>query len=123
MLDEIRIIKHQNPKQLEKNATLVNKRLMIAAYPDVEQEAPDGRGQNKKYTLKLGALSKRIQRGQCWLKLENAFTPGILALVPTQGDYGLSNTEYADNYSVLTLLIVTVLKRFHYRQLTHLYLY
>ena len=123
VLDEVRITRHQNPEQLGKNATLANKRLMAAAYPDVEQEAPDGRGQNEEYTLKLGALSKRIQRGQCWLRLENAFTPGILALVPTQGDYGLSNTEYADNHHVPTLLIVTALKRFHYRQLTHSYLY
>lgn len=67
--------------------------MMAEAYPDlnpVQENVSSGRDE---YEKKRRSLQNRLVAGQKWLMMEKEFSSGILALVPMQGDYELSNTQ------------------------------
>ena len=80
--------------------------MMAEAYPKLKPTRTN-RGKDKDdYNQKLRTLQDRLMAGHRWSKLAESFDLGILALVPTQGDYQLSNTECVSFLRVDPLLIV-----------------
>ncbi|MCJ1448638.1 MAG: hypothetical protein MMC23_009155 [Stictis urceolatum] len=67
--------------------------MMAQAYPDVKPTRARGTQGKDEYGKKYDSLRQRLLAGQKWSYLVDAFAPGIIVLVPTQGDYQLSNTE------------------------------
>ena len=67
--------------------------MMAEAYPQLPACRNCKANANNEYVKKLKALKERILCGHKWSKLADAFAPGILALVPTHGEYQISNRE------------------------------
>ena len=68
--------------------------LMAEAYPKLKPTRTRKTQGKDEYGMKHKLLKERLVSGQKWSKLSQAFTPGILALVPTRGEYHVSNREY-----------------------------
>jgi hypothetical protein len=73
--------------------------LMGEAYPDLKQPqklpehlipAPD---LDDLYQRKLKSLKNKLSRGRNWQLMQDRFSAGILALVPTDGEYFIHNHE------------------------------
>ena len=68
--------------------------LMAEAYPHLtpsprkHQVAADD-----EYRKKLQSLKNRLHTARNWLMLQECFGPGVLALVPTHGEYKIQNYE------------------------------
>ena len=72
---------------------LVLAEMMADAYPQLKPTRfRDTKGKDG-YGKKLNMLKERLKSGQKWSKLSQAFAPGILALLPTQGEYHVANRE------------------------------
>jgi len=67
--------------------------MMAEAYPHLKPIRTGRSAARDEYEKKLRSLKDRLVAGQRWLMMEKKFSSGILALVPTQGDYELSNTQ------------------------------
>jgi hypothetical protein len=67
--------------------------LMTQAYPKLKHH-PRSRGRSEdEYQRRLKSLKNRISSGRNWYLMQQKFSPGILALVPTGGDYKIQNSE------------------------------
>jgi len=75
--------------------------LMTEAYPDMKQTRKH-RAPGNEYQKKLQSLKDRLRSGLNWHLMQLQFSPGILALVPTRGDYNIQNYEWV---SLLTVLV------------------
>ena len=77
-----------------RNDSLALADLLADAYPQLKPTRfRDTKGKDE-YGKKLKTLKERLASGQKWSKLSEEFASGILALVPTQGEYHVSNREY-----------------------------
>ena len=84
--------------------TLALTHLMAEAYPHLKPTRACKTQGKDEYGVKHKLMKERLLNGQKWSRLSEAFAPGILALVPTQGEYRVSNKEYA-RFFWLTILI------------------
>ena len=76
-----------------RNDTLALAEILADAYPQLKPTRfRDTKGKDE-YGKKLNMLKERLKSGQKWSKLSDKFAPGILALLPTQGEYHISNRE------------------------------
>jgi hypothetical protein len=67
--------------------------LMAQAYPELKPPQR-GRGRSEdEYQRRLKSLKNRIGSGRNWNLMQQKFSPGILALVPTGGEYNIQNSE------------------------------
>ncbi|KAF2752499.1 hypothetical protein EJ05DRAFT_320606 [Pseudovirgaria hyperparasitica] len=69
-------------------------KIMVEAYPDVKATRQSRTKGKDEYGRKLQTLKGRLLAGHRWSTLAHAFAPGILALMPTQGDYQVTNSDY-----------------------------
>ena len=70
--------------------------LMAEAYPDIAQrprEAGDVRKWRKLNEVKRKSLKNRFQAAKNWNALSERFSPGILALVPSGGEFHIQNQK------------------------------
>jgi hypothetical protein len=79
--------------------------LMVQAYPDLEK--PQRRWREVAYQRKLKSLQNRLSSGRNWHLLQQRFSPGILALVPTSGHYNIQNSEYHKSLKVEALYLLS----------------
>lgn len=71
--------------------------MMAEAYPDLKPSEKRETASNAVYPRKYQSLKDRIHSGKNWNEMQQQLSPGILALVPTRGDYNIQNSEY-DSY-------------------------
>ena len=70
--------------------------LLEDAYPELRLlDKPD-----QVYKKKAASLHQRISNGRHWLALEEKYSPGILAIVPTGDTVGISNSEHVNPHSL-----------------------
>lgn len=80
--------------------------IMKTLYPDVKTATSgetDGRANaDKNFAAKRKTLQNRLTKGRNWYRLQQRFSVGILALIPTGpidgGDRGVSNERYVKLY-------------------------
>jgi hypothetical protein len=80
-----------------KKATIAfYKKVMASAYPHLSQRAdPTNPGANpQEYQLKYESLSKSVIYGRYWKRIADRFGWGVLALLPSGGVYGISNSAF-----------------------------
>jgi len=70
-------------------SSLALRDLMSQAYPDL---MPTQHGENDEYQKKLKSLKNKLAFGRNWNMMQQRFTAGILALVPSDGDYDIQNS-------------------------------
>ncbi|MCJ1449496.1 MAG: hypothetical protein MMC23_010016, partial [Stictis urceolatum] len=92
LLENVRLTRQNNPEDLGTAGTLAHRKLMLEAYPDLNSSPAKVQYSKEDYNRKSKALTHRCVLGHRWSLIAHAFAPGILALIPTQGDYGLSNS-------------------------------
>ena len=71
-------------------------RLVAEAYPDIAQrprEAGDVRKWRKLYEVERKSLKNRFQAAKNWNALSERFSPGILALIPSGGEFHIQNQK------------------------------
>ena len=67
--------------------------LMAEAYPNLKPTRKRNTVTDDEYQKKLSSLKVRLRDGRNWYTMQQRLSPGILALVPTQGDYQIHNRE------------------------------
>ncbi|EON65747.1 hypothetical protein W97_04986 [Coniosporium apollinis CBS 100218] len=67
--------------------------IMAEAYPGLKQPSKQRTAPNAEYQRRYKILKNRLCSGRNWDLMQQRFSPGILALVPTGGDYGIQNYE------------------------------
>ena len=67
--------------------------LISQAYPDLKQPQRRQKAPEDEYQRKLKSLQNRLDSGRNWHLMQQRFSPGILTLVPTSGDYKIQNSE------------------------------
>ena len=67
--------------------------LMRDSCPDLAPTRPGHTNYKDEYGKKLRTLQDRLSHGQRWFMLSEEFGAGILALIPTHGEYMVSNRE------------------------------
>lgn len=71
--------------------------LMKEAYPHIDRRPEDAgkiRDWRKQYESKRKSLQNRFQAAKRWNSLTETFSPGILALIPSGGQYCIQNQKY-----------------------------
>jgi hypothetical protein len=67
--------------------------LMAQAHPKLKPLTRNRGRMDDEYQRRLKSLTNRISSGRNWHLIQQKFSPGILALVPTGGDYRILNSE------------------------------
>ncbi len=67
--------------------------LMAEAYPSLKPTRKRNIVTDDEYQKKLSSLKVRLRDGRNWYTMQQRLPPGILALVPTRGDYQIQNRE------------------------------
>jgi len=67
--------------------------LMAEAYPNLEQPSRLRNSSGTEYKKKYKSLKNMLGSGRNWDLMQQKFSPGILALIPTGGEYGIQNYE------------------------------
>lgn len=83
--------------------------LTTEAFPDVTprpQTAPEVRKWRNKHERERKSLKNRIQVAKKWHSLSKRFSCGILATIPSGGQFEISNNKYAPNCTVLLKLLM-----------------
>ena len=80
--------------------------MMAEAYPDLKSGGKRGTEPDTVYPKKYRSLKERVYSGKNWYEMQQRLSPGILALVPTRGDYNIQNSEY-DFLTDISRLILT----------------
>ena len=70
--------------------------LLKDAYPELRLVAKS----DQDYKKKAESLHQRLSNGRHWLALEEKFSPGILAVVPTGDTVGFSNSLHVNPHSL-----------------------
>jgi len=84
----------EDPKGHYKSATsLALKDLMAEAYPTLKPPKQSGGKMHDAYSKKLKALKNRLSTGRNWCLMQQRFSSGILALIPTDGEFVIKNSE------------------------------
>lgn len=78
---------------LRRADTIALTRLMANAYPSLKPTRKCNTATDDEYQKKLSSLKVRLRDGRNWHKMQQRLSPGILALVPTRGDYQIQNRE------------------------------
>lgn len=65
--------------------------IMAEAYPGLKQPSKQRTASNTEYQRKYKSLKNRVCSGRNWHLMQQKFSPGMLALVPTGGDYRIQN--------------------------------
>lgn len=68
--------------------------LMAEAYPSLKPTWKRNIVTDDEYQKKLSSLKVRLRDGRNWYTMQQRLPPGILALVPTWGDYQIQNREF-----------------------------
>ena len=74
-------------------ASLALKDLMTEAYPMLKPSKQTNGKAHDAYSKKLKALKNRLSTGRNWCLLQQRFHNGILALIPTDGEFEIKNAE------------------------------
>ncbi|KAJ9634554.1 hypothetical protein H2199_008837 [Coniosporium tulheliwenetii] len=67
--------------------------IMAEAYPGLMQPSKQRTASNAEYQRRYKTLRNRLCSGRNWHLMQQKFSPGILALVPTGGDSEIQNYE------------------------------
>ena len=86
-------VQETSDEVLGRDDVLALAEMMKEAYSHLKPTRPGKTGGRDEYGIKRKILKDRLASGQKWSKLSKAFDSGILALVPTQGEYHVSNRE------------------------------
>jgi hypothetical protein len=73
--------------------------LLKDAYPELRLVAET----DQNYQKKAASLHQKLSQGRHWLALEEKFSPGILAVVPTGEIVGFGNSGYVNPHSLTWL--------------------
>ncbi|KAK4497004.1 hypothetical protein PRZ48_011453 [Zasmidium cellare] len=88
-------VKHAKPNEGQKTAASgALQDLLAEAYPQLHGD--DGKPLSKSsgpHQRAYKSLKRRLGNGRNWLALSEAFSPGILSLVPTGGDFTIHNHQ------------------------------
>jgi hypothetical protein len=76
-----------------KSSSLALADLMAEAYPHLEKPARVQDAAGTEYGKKYSTLSHMLAAGRNWHALQQSFSVGILALVPTGSEIGIQNSE------------------------------
>ena len=79
---------------LERANTQALTEMMSEAYPTLNPTRKRNTGRSDEYQRKLSSLKCRLRDGRNWHTMQERLRIGILALVPTHGDYQIQNREY-----------------------------
>ena len=74
-------------------ASLALKDLMVEAYPTLKPPKQSGGKMHDAYLKKLKALKNRLSTGRNWCLMQQRFFSGILALILTDGEFEIKNSE------------------------------
>ena len=88
-----RTIQETSDEIFKREDSIAVTELMREAYPHLKPTRFCKTKGKDEYLKKRKTLKERLLNGRKWSKLSNAFTSGIFALLPTQGEYHLSNKE------------------------------
>jgi len=80
-------------RQYRGAASLALKDMMAEAYPKVEPPRFQTGKVDDGYSKRLKILKNRLGSGRNWRLLQQRFGDGILALIPTDGEYRIKNSE------------------------------
>lgn len=75
-------------------ASLALKDLMVEAYPTLKPPKQSGGKMHDANSKKLKALKNRLSTGRNWCLMQQRFPSGILALIPTDGEFEIKNSEW-----------------------------
>ena len=94
--DRPRRVKRNPPSDIDTNIRLQRAdevalaKLITETWPDLKVTPARS---DSEYNRKKSSLRERLKAGRKWLMMVEKFDVGILALVPTHGDYDISNRE------------------------------
>ncbi len=74
-------------------SSMVLSSLMAEAYPELGQPSQLRNSSGTEYKKKYKSLKNMLGAGRNWDLMQQKFSPGILALIPTGGEYGIQNYE------------------------------
>ncbi len=77
--------------------------MMAEAYPNLKPTRKRSAALHDEYQKKLSSLKIRLREGRNWYMMQQRFSSGILALVPTYGEYQIQNYKLVvlSQYSLL----------------------
>jgi hypothetical protein len=76
-----------NERSFGRASSLALENLMSQAYPGLKPTRGTQAGKNDAYQKKLKSIKNRLTYRRNWSMVQQRFSLGILALIPTGGDY------------------------------------
>jgi len=85
--------------------------LMSTAYPDLKPTRTNRAKEGDEYQTRLRSLKNRLRGARTWYMIQQKFPLGILALIPTGGDYEIKNSELVSSMPTIPLAYTNSLER------------